>query len=251
MFEFITVVYCDASSEWQISFQDPGTYTMESIINFHNHSLFFLCLIAIFVTWMLFKLIKNFEEVQNPYPVKFSHSKILEIVWTVVPAIILILIAVPSFTLLYTIEEFLNPEFTIKVVGHQWYWAYEFSDFCQSNFVVEDLKFDSYMISLEDLVIGQFRLLEVDNRVVVPSSTFIRFLITSADVLHSWAVPSLGIKVDACPGRLNQIVVFIQRKGVFYGQCSEICGINHGFMPIVVESVDRELFINWVNNKGW
>lgn len=144
-------------------------------------------------------------------------------------------------------DEVIDPIITLKVIGNQWYWSYEYSD--NLEFSDEPLIFDSYMVQEDDLAIGQFRLLEVDNRVVVPTNSHIRILITASDVLHSWAIPSLGIKLDACPGRLNQTSMFIKREGVFYGQCSEICGVNHGFMPIVVEAVSLEDYLTWLKNK--
>ena len=153
------------------------------------------------------------------------------------------IIAIPSFALLYSLDEIINPSMTLKVIGHQWYWSYEYSD---SSNPENAFNFDSYMKSEEDLTLGNFRLLEVDNRIVLPTKIHIRLLVTAADVLHSWAVPSLGIKVDACPGRLNQVFLFLKREGVFYGQCSEICGINHGFMPIVVQSVQLDKFISYL-----
>ena len=154
------------------------------------------------------------------------------------------LIAVPSFGLLYSLDELIDPTVTLKVVGHQWYWSYEYSDYATLE-GGESLNFDSYMIATEDLTHGSFRLLEVDNRVILPVNTHIRVLVTAADVLHSWAVPSFGIKVDACPGRLSQASLFIKREGTYYGQCSEICGVNHGFMPIVVKGVSVDNFVTW------
>jgi cytochrome c oxidase subunit 2 len=173
---------------------------------------------------------------------------LLEIVWTIIQALILVLIAVPSFALLYSLDEILDPQITLKIVGHQWYWSYEYSDYLttQSD---EGFGFDSYLLSADDLTPGAFRLLEVDNRVVLPVNTHIRLLVSAADVLHSWAVPSFGIKVDACPGRLSQASLFLKREGVFYGQCSEICGINHGFMPIVVKSVSISEYLAWLSVK--
>ena len=189
-----------------------------------------------------------FNEETNPTPVKFTHSTPLEIVWTIVPAIVLLFIAVPSFALLYSMDELIDPTITLKAVGHQWYWSYEFSDYATLE-GGESLNYDSYMIPEDDLTGGNLRLLEVDNRVVLPVQTHIRVLITSADVLHSWAVPSFGVKVDACPGRLNQTSVFIKREGTYFGQCSEICGVNHGFMPIVVEAVSLNNYVTWIANK--
>lgn len=193
---------------------------------------------------MLFQVFRLFNENLNHAPLKFTHSSLLEIVWTIIPAFILLLIAVPSFALLYSLDELIDPSVTIKIIGHQWYWSYEISDFLSLN--GESLLFDSYMTATNDLTRGAFRLLEVDQRVVLPVDTHIRLLVTAADVLHSWAVPSFGIKIDACPGRLSQGSLFIKREGVFYGQCSEICGTNHGFMPIVVKGVIIDYFVSWV-----
>lgn len=238
------MVLFDAAVPWQMGFQDPATPVMEGIINFHHDLFFFLVLIVVFVSWILGRCIFFYNENVNKKAETFIHGTFLEIVWTITPAIILIIIAIPSFSLLYAMDEVIDPILTLKVIGNQWYWSYEYSD------VVDDsIFFDSYMILEEDLDKGQFRLLEVDNRVVVPVNTHIRVIITATDVLHSWAVPSLGVKLDACPGRLNQTSIFIKREGVFYGQCSEICGINHGFMPIVVEAVSLDDYINWFNKK--
>jgi cytochrome c oxidase subunit 2 len=157
------------------------------------------------------------------------------------------IIAVPSFALLYSMDEIVDPSITLKAIGHQWYWTYELSDYSEND--ENSIVFDSYMVPEDDLTLGQLRLLEVDNRVVLPIQTHVRVLVTAADVLHSWAVPSLGVKCDAVPGRLNQTSIFLQRPGVFYGQCSEICGVNHGFMPIVVEGVSLDEYITWLSNK--
>jgi len=153
-------------------------------------------------------------------------------------------VALPSFALLYSIDEIIDPVLTIKCVGHQWFWSYEYSDF---EFKIGAINFDSYMIAEDDLELGQIRLLEVDNRVILPVNTHIRVLITSTDVIHAWAIPSLGIKCDAYPGRLNQVNTFIKREGIFHGQCSELCGVNHGFMPIVVEAVSLQDYVSWVS----
>jgi len=194
----------------------------------------------------------------------FTHASLLESVWTIIPAIVLFLISIPSFTLLYSLDELIDPLYTIKILGHQWYWSYEFSDTVlmmdkvesiakeqavTNSYEYKEIEFDSYMLNTADLKLGSLRLLEVDNRLVLPINTHLRLLITSADVLHSWAVPSLGIKVDACPGRLSQASLFINRAGVYYGQCSEICGINHGFMPIVIKAVSPTIFGEWMVMK--
>ena len=241
-------IFSDISESWQLGFQEPATPVMEGIINFHHDLMFFLIIIVAFTSWMVFRCIYFFNEEINPIPEKFVHGTMIEIIWTITPALILLMIALPSFALLYSMDEVIDPVMTLKVIGHQWYWSYEYSDDCQYT-TDESLAFDSYMIQEDDLDKGQFRLLEVDNRVVVPTNTHIRVLITADDVLHCWAIPSLGIKLDACPGRLNQTSMFIKREGVFYGQCSEICGINHGFMPIVIEAVSVENYITWLNSK--
>jgi len=240
--------HLDAAENWALSFQDPATPIMEGIINFHNHIMIFLTIIVVFVAWLMARAIVLFEENVNPTPVKFTHSTPLEIVWTIVPALVLLLIAIPSFALLYSMDELIDPTITLKAIGHQWYWSYEFSDYATLE-GGESLNYDSYMIPEDDLTGGNLRLLEVDNRVVLPIQTHIRVLITSADVLHCWAIPSFGVKVDACPGRLNQTSIFIKREGTYFGQCSEICGVNHGFMPIVVEAVSLNNYVTWIANK--
>jgi cytochrome c oxidase subunit 2 len=240
--------HCDAAEAWQLGLQDPATPIMESMLNFHNYLMLFLIAIGFFVTWMLFQVFCLFNENLNSTPLKFTHSSLLEIIWTIFPAFILLLIAIPSFALLYSLDELIDPSVTIKIVGHQWYWSYEISDFVSLT-GGESLLFDSYMTATSDLTRGAFRLLEVDQRVILPIDTHIRLLVTAADVLHSWAVPSFGIKIDACPGRLSQGSLFIKREGVYYGQCSEICGTNHGFMPIVVKGVEADAFVSWVLTK--
>jgi len=247
-FVFSNYIICDASESWQLGMQDPATPVMEGIIHFHNYLMFFLVFIAVFVSWLLNRILAYYREEVNPVAQKFTHATLLEIVWTIVPAIILLFIAVPSFSLLYSLDEAIDPSVTLKVVGHQWYWSYEYSDYCTLK-GGDTLNFDSYMLPIDELTLGSFRLLEVDNRVVLPINTHIRVLITAADVLHSWAVPSFGIKCDACPGRLSQASLFIKREGVFYGQCSEICGVNHGFMPIVVAGVNSNDYISWIATK--
>jgi cytochrome c oxidase subunit 2 len=244
---FSDITFADTSEPWQITFQDPATPVMEGIINFHHDLMFFLVVILVVVSWMLARCLWFFDVERNPIPSKNVHGTTLEIIWTVTPAIILMIIAVPSFALLYSIDELIDPAITLKVVGHQWYWSYEYSDYESTD--GESLNFDSYMIPDEDLVKGKLRLLEVDNRVVLPVDTHIRVIVTAADVLHCWAIPSFGFKIDACPGRLNQAALFIKREGVYYGQCSEICGINHGFMPIVVNAVSLEDFVSWISSE--
>lgn len=239
--------YCDAPISWQLAFQDPATPIMEGIIDLHHEIFFYLIVIFSVVTWILLRIFFSFTEKVNPKPIKFTHNTLLEIVWTIVPSFVLVAIAIPSFALLYAMDEIIDPAITVKAIGHQWYWSYEYSDYTTSD--SDSIAFDSYMIPEEDLREGQLRLLEVDNRVVLPINTHVRIIMTSTDVIHSWAVPSLGVKVDAVPGRLNQASMFIQRPGIYYGQCSEICGVNHGFMPIVVEAVNLDSYIDWVNSQ--
>lgn len=242
-----SIYYFDAPEPWQIGFQDPATPVMQGIINLHHDIMFFLVFVVLFVSWMLVRTLYHFQYNRNPIPEYIVHGTLIEIVWTITPSIILMLIAIPSFALLYSMDEVVDPAVTVKAIGHQWYWSYEYSDY--TNDVGEGIAFDSYMIPEDDLELGQLRLLEVDNRVVIPVNTHVRLIITAADVLHSWAVPSLGVKCDAVPGRLNQVSLFVKREGVFYGQCSELCGINHGFMPIVVEAVSLDDYISWISTK--
>lgn len=242
---------CDCPEVWQLWIQDPATGLHEGMLFFHNYIMLFVIFIGSLVFFLLASVITDFNaECIKKAPRFFTHSSILEVSWTLFPALLLLLIAVPSFSLLYSLDELINPAITLKVVGHQWYWSYEYSDFAYSTlFSLGRLTFDSYMISTSELTEGALRLLEVDNRVILPINTHIRLLVTAADVLHSWAVPSFGIKVDACPGRLSQASLFIKREGVYYGQCSEICGVNHGFMPIVVKSVETSPYALWVMSK--
>lgn len=244
----LPLTFCDAPESWQFGIQDPATPILEGMIHFHNYLMFFLIIIGLFVCWMLYYIVENFDSKINTKPTIFTHSNLLEIIWTIIPAFLLLLIAVPSFALLYSLDEMIDPAVTLKIVGHQWYWSYEYSDYSTLD-GGSSLSFDSYMVSMADLTKGSFRLLEVDNRVVLPVNTHIRLLVTAADVLHSWAVPSFGIKIDACPGRLSQVSLFIKREGVYYGQCSEICGVNHGFMPIVVKGVSVDLYVRWLFEK--
>jgi cytochrome c oxidase subunit 2 len=233
----------EAARPWNLDFQDPGSPVAEGIFFFHHDLMFIIVAIAIFVGYFVLRVIQLFSKEVHPVSVKtLNHGTFLEIVWTTVPAIILLFVAAPSFSLLYSVDEVIDPGMTLKVCGRQWYWSYEYSDFEGE----EGLSFDSYMIATEDLTAGSLRLLEVDNRVVLPVDTHIRLIITASDVLHCWGIPSLGLKIDACPGRLNQSSLFLKRPGVYYGQCSEICGQNHGFIPIVVEAVSMEDFSSWV-----
>nr|WRY69445.1 cytochrome c oxidase subunit 2 [Acanthochitona defilippii] len=218
----------------QWGFQDAASPMMEQLIFFHDHAMLVLVMIISLLGYAAISLVSNRYVVRNSL-----ESQEIETIWTILPAVVLVFLALPSLRLLYLLDEVEEPALTIKVVGHQWYWSYEYSDFL-------NLEFDSYMLPLEDLSLGDYRLLDVDHRSVVPMKTKVRVLVTAADVLHSWTVPSLGVKADAVPGRLNQLSFFSNYPGVFYGQCSEICGANHSFMPIVLEVVDSSSFISWI-----
>jgi len=224
---------------------------MDGIIDLHHEIMFYVILISIFVLWMILRIAYLFNSDSHPkVSSNLTRHVGLEIIWTVVPVMVLCFIALPSLSLLYLLENFQDPEVIIKVIGQQWYWGYEFTDFSSElskasgyNKVFPPLVVESYMKKEEDLEILDFRLLEVDTPIKLPTCTRIRVLVSSYDVLHSWAIPSLGIKLDACPGRLNQVPLYIKDSGTFYGQCSEICGALHGFMPIVVDSVSYPKFM--------
>nr|UOL65324.1 cytochrome c oxidase subunit II [Jasminum nummularifolium] len=246
---FLTIASCDAAEPWQLGSQDAATPMMQGIIDLHHDIFFFLILIFVFVSWILVRALWHFHYKKNPIPQRIVHGTTIEILWTIFPSIILMFIAIPSFALLYSMDEVVvDPAITIKAIGHQWYWTYEYSDYNSSD--EESLTFDSYTIPEDDPELGQSRLLEVDNRVVVPEKSHLRIIVTPADVPHSWAVPSLGVKCDAVPGRLNQTSISVQREGVYYGQCSEICGTNHAFtLSIVVEAVPRKDYGSRVSNQ--
>lgn len=244
IFPTLSLIACDYAYPWQILFQDPATPVMEGIIVLHHDLFFILSIIGCIVGWLLARTVYSFHHSRNPVASQVTHGTVIEIVWTITPSLILMVIAIPSFALLYSIDEVIDPTVTLKVIGHAWYWQYEYSDF--SNKLGSSIQFDSYMVAEDELQKGQLRLLEVDNAVVLPTETHIRVLITSSDVIHSWAIPSLGVKMDACPGRLNQVSLFIKRESTFYGQCSELCGLNHGFMPIKIEAVSMEKYITWL-----
>nr|AWV84292.1 cytochrome oxidase subunit II [Babras sonorivox] len=219
-----------------IMLQDSSSPLMEQLIFFHDHTLVILIIITVIVGYMMVTLIFN-----NLINRLLLEGQLIEFIWTLLPAMTLVFIALPSLRLLYLLDEVNSPLLTIKIIGHQWYWSYEYSDFI-------NIEFDSYMKSINDLEMNEFRLLETDNHMVLPFNTQIRLIISSSDVLHSWAMPSLGVKVDAVPGRLNQSAILVNRPGLFYGQCSEICGANHSFMPIVIESINIKMFLKWLEN---
>ena len=234
----LTSFSSDAPELFQLRFPDPATTIMEGLIEFNKHILFVIIMIVILVGWLLFSTVSNYDEFNTPKSQSFFHSNELEIVWTSLPALTLLSLASPSFNLLYSMDEVSTPEISVKVIGHQWFWSYEISDF-RSCLQSTTLKYACYMLSDEELrnCKGFFRNLETNKRVILPTNTHMRLLVSAVDVLHSWTIPSFGLKIDACPGRLNQVNLFIKRFGVFFGQCSEICGVNHGFMPIVLLSL--------------
>nr|YP_009643378.1 cytochrome c oxidase subunit II [Pyrrhopeplus posthumus]APO08795.1 cytochrome c oxidase subunit II [Pyrrhopeplus posthumus] len=219
-----------------IKLQDSMSPLMEQLTFFHDHTITILTMITVLVSYIMISLMMNI--LINRF---LLEGQTIELIWTMLPAITLIFIALPSLHLLYLIDEVNKPLVTLKTIGHQWYWSYEYSDF-------NKIEFDSYMKPVNDMQPYEFRLLDVDNRVILPMNTQTRVLITAADVLHSWAIPSLGIKIDATPGRLNQGTLYINQPGLFFGQCSEICGANHSFMPIVIEAVPSKTFINWLKS---
>nr|AOY40282.1 cytochrome c oxidase subunit 2 [Hypothenemus sp. KM-2015] len=209
---------------------------MEQLSFFHDHTLLILIVITIMVGQILLSVLFN----------KFNHrlllqGQLIETIWTIMPAVVLVFIALPSLHLLYIMDESYNPMITVKTIGHQWYWSYEYMDYSK-------IEFDSFMIPQSEMNNFNIRLLDVNNRMTVPFNSQIRVITTSADVIHSWAVPSLSVKIDSTPGRLNQANLFINRTGLLYGQCSEICGANHSFMPIVIESISPNSFLKWIKN---
>ncbi len=251
MFNF--VAQCDRPEPWQLTFQDPASPILEGIINLHHDIMTILLFILGLVTVVMGTAIYAFNVKRYKPTVYYTgttHNTPLEFVWTLIPCIILLIIAIPSFALIYSLDDLINAKMTIKVMGHQWYWTYEYGEIAEDNTILTDpltqnpKNFDSYMITEDNLTsdmanineVRILRLLEVDNRLIIPWNEHLRFLVSSADVLHSWSIPSLGVKIDACPGRLNQVGLFLNRPGVFYGQCSEICGVNHAFMPICLET---------------
>nr|ABY55870.1 cytochrome oxidase subunit II [Pterostichus brachylobus]ABY55912.1 cytochrome oxidase subunit II [Pterostichus nigrocaeruleus] len=219
-----------------LSLQNSNSPLMEQLTFFHDHTLMILMMITMLVGYLMMTL--SYNKYINRY---LLEGQTIEVIWTILPAITLIFIALPSLQLLYLLDEVSNPLMTLKSIGHQWYWSYEYSDF-------KMLEFDSFLISSNEMENNNFRLLDVDNRIILPFNAQIRVLVTATDVIHSWTIPALGVKIDATPGRLNQTNFFMNRVGLFYGQCSEICGANHSFMPIVIESVPINTFVKWISN---
>lgn len=241
-------IIADSAVSWQMGFQDPATPVAKGIMEFHHDLMLVMLFVVIFVSWIMGRIVYEYRKTEkHTIADGVVHGTVIEIVWTMIPAVTLMMIAVPSFALLYSVDEVVDPGMTVKVVGHQWYWTYEYSDIEGEE--EEGIELESYMLPEEELTTGELRLLEVDNRMVLPIETNIRWIITAADVLHSFTIPSFGVKLDACPGRLNQASLYIDRPGVYYGQCSELCGIQHAFMPIVVEGVSMEDYLVWLKGK--
>ena len=233
-------LYGKQATDWQLSFQNPATDLMGSVVGLHNVILIVMSLITVFVLFLLFYVSFRFSAKRNPIPSTTTHNTVVEVLWTAIPIVILVVLAIPSFKLLYQQEKSENYDMTVKVIGHQWYWEYEYPDH-------GDFYFESYMVQEQDLEEGDLRLLTVDNPLVIPANKNIQILITAGDVLHSWAVPSMGLKTDAVPGRLNETWVNVKEPGIYRGQCSEICGSGHGFMPVVVKVLPEREFMAWAN----
>jgi cytochrome c oxidase subunit II len=235
----IAVAWAEAPRPWELGMQAPATPVKERLSVFHDELLVIIFLIALFVLGLLLYVIVRFHHRRHPVPTRTSHNTIVEMLWTVIPVLILVIIAIPSFKLMYYMDRVPNPDMTIKVTGHQWYWTYDYPD--QS-----DLSFDSNVIPENELKPGQKRLLDVDNPLVVPVDTVIRVYVTGTDVIHSWFIPSFGVQEYAIVGRLNETWMKVEHPGVYYGQCNQICGVNHAFMPIKVEAVAKDEFQRWL-----
>jgi cytochrome c oxidase subunit 2 len=234
------LAYADGPQPWQMYFQPPISPVADRFHEFHGFLLVLISLITLFVMFLLLYVIVRFRASVHPTPSKTTHNTLIEVLWTVIPVLILVVMAVPSFKLLYFVDRTQNAEMTLKITGHQWYWSYEYPD--NGNFA-----FDSNLVQEADLKPGQLRLYEVDNHIVLPVDTNVRILVTSGDVMHSWFLPPAGVQMYAVPGRLNETWVRLEKEGIFHGQCNQICGINHGFMPIEIEAVSKDKFKQWVS----
>ena len=233
-------VFANQPVDWQLGFQRAASESMRDIVAFHNNLLLpIIIAISVFVLFLMLYACVRFRASANPNPSKRTHNVTVEVLWTLIPCLILIVIAVPSFKILYKQDAIPKADLTIKAIGYQWYWGYEYPD--------ENLVFDSYMIEEKDLKANQPRLLAVDNEVVVPVGKVVKVLITANDVLHAWALPSFGVKRDAVPGRINETWFKAEKVGTYYGQCSELCGIKHAFMPIAVKVVSEEEYQEWLS----
>jgi heme/copper-type cytochrome/quinol oxidase subunit 2 len=242
----IYIYKCDTPRPWGLYFQDSASPQMEAIIELHNYIMYFLILTLVAVMWIMIVMVLKFAE--NKFSNKYlTHGTLIELIWTISPALILVLIAFPSFRLLYITDDVTDPEMSLLVEAHQWYWSYEYADFLTND--EEFIAYDSYMVNESELEKGKLRMLEVDNRIILPELTHARFNVSSTDVIHSLASPSLGLKCDAYPYKSNQISVYSNREGTYYGQCSEICGLWHSTMPIVIESVSLEKFLVFLKSQ--
>lgn len=224
---------------WQLGMQPSASPVKEQIGSLHDFLLVLITLITVFVLVLLVYVMVRFRASAHPVPTRTSHNTLIEVVWTVIPVLILVVIAIPSFKLLYFMDRTAQADMTLKVTGHQWYWSYEYPE-------QDGLTFDSYMVAESDLKPGQIRLLEVDNRVVLPVDTNVRVLVAGTDVMHSWLISSLGVQIYAVPGRTNETWVRVNKPGVYYGQCNQICGTNHAYMPIAIEAVSKADYEKWV-----
>ncbi len=239
-FLITTVAFANQPTDWQLGFQKAASESMRDIVSFHNNLLLpIIIAISVFVLFLMLYACVRFRASANPNPSKRTHNVTVEVLWTLIPCLILIVMAVPSFKILYKQDSIPKADLTIKAIGYQWYWGYEYPD--------ENLIFDSYMIEEKDLKPDQPRLLAVDNEVVVPVGKVIKVLITANDVLHAWALPSFGVKRDAVPGRINETWFKAEKVGTYYGQCSELCGIKHAFMPIAVKVVSEDEYQEWLS----
>ena len=224
---------------WQLGYQKSVTSVMDDLVFMHDYILLpIITAISVFVLFLILYAVWKFRASKNPNPTKTSHNTLLEVLWTVIPCLILVVIAIPSFKLLYKQDVIPKADITIKAIGYQWYWGYEYPD--------QKIAFEASMIETKDLKPGQPRLLATDKHVVVPVNKVVKVLITANDVLHAWALPAFGVKRDAVPGRINETWFKAEKEGIFYGQCSELCGIKHAFMPITVEVVSEEKYKEWV-----
>ena len=234
-----TNVWADQPKNWQLGFQNSASQSMSEIVSFHNNILLpVIIAISVFVLFLMIYVCIRFRASRNPNPSRTTHNVAVEVLWTLIPCLILIVMAVPSFKILYKQDTIPKADITVKAIGYQWYWGYEYPD--------ENIIFESYMIKDEELKENQPRLLTVDNEVVVPVNKVVKVLITANDVLHAWALPSFGVKRDAVPGRINETWFKAEKVGTYYGQCSELCGIQHAFMPITVRVVTDEEYEIWL-----
>lgn len=241
------MITCDAPEPWRLGLQDPASPIAEGLTELHDTILFYILVIGVGVAWVIFSLAYAFNVVRSPLSHRYlNHGTVVELVWTCAPAVVLVALAFPSFRLLYIIDDVISPALTVKCVGNQWYWSYELSDFTDGE--GEPLAYDSYIVPDSDLEDGQLRLLTVDNTLVLPVDVHVRFIVTGADVIHDFACPSLGLKIDCTPGRLNESSAIVERAGMYYGQCSELCGAYHGFMPIGIQAVELDDYLVWLDS---